>query len=76
MIEQQEPERNRVTAQVRELQQTVNIEEHDHDYYALLGKKSLRLQNRVADIVRFVQFDRNYSAAKSNHMRLAQNSSF
>lgn len=62
LIEQQEPERIRVSAQVRELQQTVKIEEHDQDYYMLLGKKSLRLQNRVADIVRFVGFDQHSSS--------------
>lgn len=62
LIEQREPQRIRVTAQVRELQQTVKTEEHDHDYYALLGKKSLRLQNRVADIVRLVDFDQHSSS--------------
>lgn len=59
LIEQQEPQRSRVTAQVRELQQAVETTEHDRDYYAMLGKKSLRLQNRVADIIRFVRFDQD-----------------
>ena len=62
LIEQQEPERNHVTAQVRELQHAVQTAEHDHDYYAMLGKKSLKLQNRVADIVRCVRFDQGSAA--------------
>jgi TnpA family transposase len=62
LIEQQEPERNQVTAQLRELQHAVQTAEHQHDYYAMLGKQSLKLQNRVADLVRCVHFEQGSAA--------------
>ncbi len=61
LIEEQEPERSRVAEQVRNLQHAVEASEQDRDYYLLLGKKSLKLQNRVADIVRQVRFNADSS---------------
>ncbi len=61
LLAQQEPERTQVTTQVRALQQVVSTT--DQDYYALLGQKSLQLQNRVADIVRCVGFDSDSAAS-------------
>ena len=60
LLAQAEPERTQVTTQVRTLQQVVSAP--DRDYYALLGQKSLQLQNRVADIVRCVRFDQESGA--------------
>jgi TnpA family transposase len=63
VLEQQAPAHQRVTAQVRALQHTVESVEPDHEYYVLLGKHSLRLQNRVAEIVRLGRFDPRSSAS-------------
>ena len=57
LVVQREPAREQVTADMRELQRTVTTAEHDRDYYARLGQKSLQLQNRVTDIVRSVCFE-------------------
>ena len=63
LVVQREPAREQVTADMRELQRTVTTAEHDRDYYARLGQKSLQLQNRVADIVRSVCFDQDSAAS-------------
>lgn len=63
LVEQRAPVRAQVRAQLQELQRTVATAEHDRDYYALLGQKSLKLQNRVADIVRWVRFDQDSAAS-------------
>lgn len=63
LVGQREPVREQVTAQLRELQRTATTAEHDRDYYALLGQKSLKLQNRVADILRCVRFDQEAAAS-------------
>lgn len=63
LVEQRAPVRAQVSAQMQELQRTVATAEHDRDYYALLGQKSLKLQNRVADIMRWVRFDEDSAAA-------------
>jgi TnpA family transposase len=60
LLAQQEPERTQVATQVRALQQVIATTEHE--YYTLLGQKSLKLQNRVADIVRSVRFDQDSAA--------------
>jgi Domain of unknown function (DUF4158) len=63
LIETHEPERSRIAEEVRALQQAAKNAEHDRDYYLLLGRKSLKLQNRIADIVRQVEFDADPAAA-------------
>jgi len=48
---------SRLAAQLQQLKGVAENSSDESDYYALLGKKSLKLQNRVSDIVRHVAFD-------------------
>jgi TnpA family transposase len=63
LIETHEPEHSRLADQVRALRQAEAVGEHDRSYYLLLGRKSLKLQNRVAEIVRHVEFNADPAAA-------------
>lgn len=56
-IKQQQPQRNEVTEQLQQLKDEVETAEQDGNYYALLNRRSLKLQNRVSDIVRHINFD-------------------
>lgn len=57
ILQQQEPQRRAAEEQIRQLKNEVEIAEQESDYYVLLGKKSLKLQSRVAEIVRQIGFD-------------------
>ena len=63
VLEEREPHYQHLAAQVQTLQQTGGTLEPDQEYYALLGKHSLRLQHRVDDIVRLARFDPQSSAS-------------
>ncbi|MBA3768039.1 MAG: DUF4158 domain-containing protein, partial [Acidobacteria bacterium] len=53
---------SRLAAQLQQLKSVAASAGEDADYYALLGRKSLKLQNRVSDIVRYVEFNATTAA--------------
>ncbi|HZS49189.1 MAG TPA: Tn3 family transposase [Blastocatellia bacterium] len=57
VLETQAPQRETVTAQVRQLGREADSAQHEADFFAQLSKRSLKLQTRVADIVRYTLFD-------------------
>lgn len=57
LLQERGAERERLAAQLEQLKSVAESDAEDADYYALLGKKSLKLQNRVSDIVRSVSFN-------------------
>jgi TnpA family transposase len=57
LLQERARERERLAAQLEQLKAMAESTDEDADYYALLGKKSLKLQNRVSDIVRSVSFN-------------------
>lgn len=57
LLHQREAQRGRLAAQLQQLKSVAANANEDTDYYALLGRKSLKLQNRVSDIVRHVEFN-------------------
>lgn len=57
ILQQQEPQRRSSEEQIKQLKNEAAIAEQQSDYYTLLGKKSLKLQSRVAEIVRQIGFD-------------------
>jgi len=57
LLHERTRERERLEAQLEQLKTVAENTEEEADYYALLGKKSLKLQNRASDIVRSVSFD-------------------
>ena len=52
-----EPKQQRAEKEVDDLTQNLSTAHHGRDYYDLLEEQSLKLQNRVAEIVRQVQFN-------------------
>jgi len=63
LITAHEPQRSRIAEEISTLQQAAKQAENDRDYYLLLSQKSLKLQNRVADLVSRVEFDADPAAA-------------
>jgi len=63
LVETREPEQTRIAEQIRALKRAAEHVGQDWDYYLVLGRKSLKLQNRVAEIVRHVEFDADPAAA-------------
>lgn len=57
ILQEGEEQRERLAAQLSQLKSVAGSTQEDADYYDLLGKKSLKLQNRVSDIVRHVCFN-------------------
>ena len=53
----QAPKESQVEQQIDAFKKSMTDVHRGQDYYALLEQRSLKLQNRVADIVRQVQFD-------------------
>ncbi len=53
---------SRLATQLQQLKSVAAGAGEDADYYALLGRKSLKLQNRVSDIVRYVEFNATTAA--------------
>jgi hypothetical protein len=57
ILREREEQRERLARQLQQLKSVAESDAEDADYYVLLGKKSLKLQNRVSDIVRHVEFN-------------------
>ncbi len=57
ILREREEQRERLARQLQQLKSVAESDSEDADYYVLLGKKSLKLQNRVSDIVRHVEFN-------------------
>jgi TnpA family transposase len=53
---------SRLATQLQQLKSVAAGAGEDADYYALLSRKSLKLQNRVSDIVRYVEFNATTAA--------------
>lgn len=57
LLHEQAEHRERLAAQLQQLKSAAAGIDEDANYYALLGKRSLKLQNRVSDIVHHVGFN-------------------
>ena len=57
LLQEREEQRRQLAVQWQQLKDVAASTSDDADYYALLGKKSLPLQNRVSAIVRHVEFN-------------------
>jgi len=62
LLKEQEPQRDSITALMNDLKNETATFEQETDYYILLGKKSLKLQSRVSEIVRQSIFDSDSSS--------------
>ena len=56
-LDTQEPRTDTVEQRIDDFEQNMAALDQGHDYYALLEDRSLKLQNRVAEIVRQARFD-------------------
>lgn len=63
LVEANEPNRQSVADNLAKLKRETTTAEQERDYYEMLGRRSLKLQNRVSDIVRLSIFDAVSSAS-------------
>jgi TnpA family transposase len=61
VLDSPDPKQRRVEEEVDDITQNLSTAHHGRDYYDLLEEQSLKLQNRVAEMIRQVQFNSNCS---------------